>query len=250
MTSPNGIRNGRSWSGTARRSAPRVSVPAPKDSTVADVTKPTSCCQLGNGRNTISPTTNVTKQAEQRHAALGRAGERGRRVAVAADRVGHPRGHRRVDQPGVGRRDDGVDVQQLGQPAEADERGDGRERAERVGEGERVPAVRLREVLRAHRADERDLQQDVDDAGDEHRADDRDRDVALRVAALAGELDALPESEIGEHDAAGRDRGEDALRAVRGEAVVAEVAAVERGDQERDHDERDDRRASTTRRRC
>ncbi len=30
------------------------------DSTVAEVMKPTSFCQLGNGRKTISPTTNVT----------------------------------------------------------------------------------------------------------------------------------------------------------------------------------------------
>ena len=72
ITCPPGTRNGRSCVGDRLRSAASTSGPDAKDSTVAEVMKPTSCCQLGNGRNTISPTTNATMQAEQRHAAVGR----------------------------------------------------------------------------------------------------------------------------------------------------------------------------------
>ena len=57
---PPGTRNGRSRSGSRRRSAPSTNGPEANDSTVADVMKPTSCCQLGNGRNTMRPTTNAT----------------------------------------------------------------------------------------------------------------------------------------------------------------------------------------------
>ncbi len=62
MTGPPGTRKGRARSGISCRSATMVRVPAPKESTVADVTKPTSCCQLGNGRNTMSPMKNVTSR--------------------------------------------------------------------------------------------------------------------------------------------------------------------------------------------
>src|SRR5690606_42030598 len=57
--SPNGRRNGRSWSGSWRRSDSIASGPEPNDRTVAEVTKPTSFCQPGNGRKKISPTMKV-----------------------------------------------------------------------------------------------------------------------------------------------------------------------------------------------
>jgi len=40
--------------------AASTSGPDAKDSTVAEEMNPTSCCQLGNGRNTTRPTRNVT----------------------------------------------------------------------------------------------------------------------------------------------------------------------------------------------
>ena len=58
--SPSGSLNGRSTSGIWRRIAASTIGPDPNDSTVAEVMNPTSCCQLGNGRNTIRPTKNVT----------------------------------------------------------------------------------------------------------------------------------------------------------------------------------------------
>jgi hypothetical protein len=62
MTWPPGSRNGRGSSGHCSRSAASTSGPEAKDSTVAEVMKPTSCCQLGKGRKTIRPTTKVTSR--------------------------------------------------------------------------------------------------------------------------------------------------------------------------------------------
>ena len=42
---------------------------------VADVTSPTSDCQLGNGRNAISPMTNASDDRRHRHAALADLGQ-------------------------------------------------------------------------------------------------------------------------------------------------------------------------------
>ena len=64
--------------------------------------------------------------------------------------------------------------------------------------------------------------------------------LRLGLLRLAGQLDALPEAEVGEHDAAGGDGGEDALEPVGGEAVAVEVRAVELGDEEGDDRQRDD----------
>ncbi|GMA96724.1 hypothetical protein GCM10025881_35480 [Pseudolysinimonas kribbensis] len=68
----------------------------------------------------------------------------------------------------------------------------------------------MAEQVLGHAERERELQEGVDDGRDGDRADDRERHVALRVARLAGQLDALPEPAVGEDDARGRDRDEDA----------------------------------------
>src|SRR3954470_5815791 len=59
MTSPPGHRKGGFRSGLVRRRAATTAAPGANDSTVAEVMNPTSCCQLGNGRNTIRPTKNA-----------------------------------------------------------------------------------------------------------------------------------------------------------------------------------------------
>ena len=60
MTPAAGIWYGRTRSGSALRSAARVSGANPYMITVADVTSETSDCQLGKGRNAMIPTTNAT----------------------------------------------------------------------------------------------------------------------------------------------------------------------------------------------
>ena len=69
-------------------------------------------------------------------------------------------------------------------------------------------------------ADEHDLQQDVDHGAEQHRDDDRARQVLLRVLDLGGELVSLLEAEVGEHDASARNRREHGLGAERHEAAV------------------------------
>ena len=91
------------------------------------------------------------EQAHQRHAALRRLGQHPRRVAVAAHRVGHASGDGRVDQAGVGGRDDGVDVEHGGQPAEPEGRGDRGQRAEVVGERRASPSRATRPGWRGRR---------------------------------------------------------------------------------------------------
>src|SRR5690348_2032875 len=54
-----GRRNGRACRGICRRIATSANGPEPNESTVADVTKPTSFCQPGNGRKKMSPTMKV-----------------------------------------------------------------------------------------------------------------------------------------------------------------------------------------------
>ena len=75
------------------------------------------------------------------------------------------------------------------------------------------------------------LQKDVHDRPDHHRADHREGDVASGVRGLAAELDRLLEALVGEDHAAGRDGGEDPVDAGRREAVAgAEIGALELGD--------------------
>src|SRR5579863_3812476 len=57
QTAP-GIRYGRSASGTCLRNAPRDSGAPEYISTEAEVTRPTSCFQLGNGSRNSSPSRN------------------------------------------------------------------------------------------------------------------------------------------------------------------------------------------------
>ena len=150
-------------------------------------------------------------------------------------------GDRGVDQTGVAGGDDGIDVEQDGEPTEAERRCQGSERAEVVGEGEIRPSSGLVQGSGIESADEGDLEKDVDQSGEQHRTDNGDRHVATRVVGLAGELDALTEAEVGEHDAARGDGGEDAVHAGGREAVGAEVRPVERRDEEgHDHEEDDE----------
>ncbi len=100
----------------------------------------------------------------------------------------------------------------------------------------------MREGGGRQRADVDDLQQQVDGGADGHRAEHGPGDVLLRVGALTRQLDGLLEAEQGEDDAAGADRGQDALRAERGEAATGgEVAAVEVGErQDEDRQQRNE----------
>ena len=67
MTSAAGSRYGRSASGSACGRRPRDSGAPAYISTLALVIRPTSDCQLGNGRKQMQPATKDDDQAEPRH---------------------------------------------------------------------------------------------------------------------------------------------------------------------------------------
>jgi hypothetical protein len=194
-------------------------------STLALVMRPTSERQLGNGRKQTHDDERGDQAEPRNRAAGGRLVDR-RDVAVAAESVRDARARRRVDEAGPAGRDHGVDVEDRGQPPQADERGQLGERAAELRvAGSRPGPLDLRG---RQRGQEHDLQEQVDDQADRDRADHGPGDVAPRVGALPGELVGLLEAEQREDDAACRDRGEDAVRAVGVEAVGRrEVARVE-----------------------
>ena len=101
-----------------------------------------------------------------------------------------------------------------------------------IGDG--APAVA--EAGRVESRDERDLQPEVQNDGDDHAADDRDGDVPPRPAALAAELDSLLEAEVCEHDAARRERDEHALPPVGHEAARGREVLPVRGGREQPDD--------------
>ena len=109
-------------------------------------------------------------QAEPRDAFLVQLRHRTRSIAHAGLRVRQSRGERGEDQAGVGRGDDGVDVEDDRQPHGAEHDRDLCPRSCRVRERESAPAVL--EQVGGDGSDERDLQEDVDDAGEHDRTDD------------------------------------------------------------------------------
>ena len=205
--------------------------------TVADVTSETSDCQLGNGRNAMIPTTNATTVDTHGMPRLGDLRQALGGEPGLAERVGQARRGRDVDQAGARRRDERVDVEQDRQPGQAQRAGD-RHVGPEVALADRVgPAAH--EIRGVERADERDLEGQVDHDADRDGADQRPRHVALRVAGLAAHLGGLLEALQGEHHAE-RQRGEHPVGAVRGEpAARGEVRPVE-GDEDQ-HDHREDR---------
>ncbi|KGD19430.1 amino acid permease domain protein [Burkholderia pseudomallei] len=142
-----------------------------------------------------------------------------------------------VDVAAAGRRDHRVGDDHVREPADA--------------ERERDVAVRQRESLadvvpaaREHRArdaaEERELQQHIDQRREHDRQDQRDRNRALRVAHLARDRDDRREAEIREDDAARGHGHLDAGHAERREAVQGEVRGLEEREQHDDHRERHD----------
>src|SRR6476661_6882491 len=101
-----GRRNGRCRPASTRRRAPRATGAKPYMIAVAEVTRPTSDCQLGNGRNAISPTMNASR--------IEVSGTPRRLTLARAD------GGTDIQQAGPGGGDDRVDVEQGRQPAGAD----------------------------------------------------------------------------------------------------------------------------------
>jgi hypothetical protein len=80
--------------------------------------------------------------------------------------------------------------------------------AEHAGEVQLGPA--LADGIGLQRHDEGVLQTQVDDEGDDHRADQSDGHVLAGVAGLAGQRDGLLEPQEAEDDAGGAHGGEDA----------------------------------------
>lgn len=72
----------------------------------------------------------------------------------------------------------------------------------------------MQRLRRVQRADERDLQEQVDERADDQRQDHRPGDVLLRVLRLAADLDAHLEPGLREDDAE-RERREDPVEPVR-----------------------------------
>jgi hypothetical protein len=64
--------------------------------------------------------------------------------------------------------------------------------------------------------------------------------LRLGLSVSPGQLDALVEAEVGEDDPRGCDRAQDAVPALRFEAVEGEVRTVECGEEERQNDQHDD----------
>ena len=133
-----------------------------------------------------------------------------REVPVPGQAVADPRRPGRVDQAGAGRGDEGVDPQDVRQPAQP---GQDRDRPANGPRQSRMRSVvgdapRARGVSTAgrQRDDERDLEQAVDRGADQDRDDDRPRQVAPRVLDLPGQLVALLEAGVGEDDARGGQR--------------------------------------------
>jgi hypothetical protein len=58
----------------------------------------------------------------------------------------------------------------------------------------------VNDVAGLDRADEGDLEQQVDDCANDHRDDHRTVDVALRVSGFSSDLDRLLKALQGEHD--------------------------------------------------
>src|SRR6185312_13929281 len=142
---------------------------------------------------------------------------------------------------GIGRRDDRVGVEDARQPHGPEDDRDLRPGTGFVGERQAGPSVGQQAVR--YGTDERHLQQHVDDAGDHDGADQGERHVLLRVGGLAGELDALPEPQVGEDDAGGRKGREDrrdALGHEPAEPRLVEVPRVEGQDAEHDDHQDDD----------
>ena len=216
-----GSRNGRSWSGSRLRNALSDNGAPAYIRTEALVISPTSDCHEGNGRKQMQPVMNAAiSPIHGTPRALVHSKIDGH-VAVAREAVGHAGGAGGVDDTGARRADDRVQVDDRGQPADADQ---GRDLGERAGEQRVVGGVArvgpgLADRAFGQRHDERHLQQDVDDRADQHRADDRERDVPLGVLGLTGQLVGLLEAEVAEDDAAGRDRLEHSLEPGRREAV-------------------------------
>ena len=101
-----------------------------------------------------------------------------------------------------------------------------------VASGESSPG----ELIGGQRADRGHGHQDVEDRGDHQRADDRNRQVALRVVGLLASRRDRVEADVGEEDQ--RRRGLDAAKAIRGE--VGEMVSVERrgGHDDEEHQDR------------
>src|SRR6185312_11982809 len=95
-----------------------------------------------------------------------------RGVPVPGQAVADPRGPGRVDQAGAGRGDERVDPQDVRQPREPAQGGDGGERP-RLDLWVRDVLEPVPDRARGQRANERDLQQDVDRRAEQDRDDDR-----------------------------------------------------------------------------
>ena len=182
------------------------------------------------------------EQAEPRYAvAVGPLEDR-REIPVAGQAVTHPRGRRLVHQPGAEGGDEGVEPQQHSQPAQPDDARQAGERPNGDGAGGRDgrPAPRTADQVVRDRADERQLQQEVDGDTDAGGGEDGQRQVPLRVLDLTRELVGLLEAEVGEHDARRGDGGEQGLDPVRHEAAArAQVVGLELERQDDDGEHRD-----------
>ena len=154
-------------------------------------------------------------------------------VPVLAHPEGDAAGGGGVDEARPRRGDDGVGIEDVGQPAQAEPLGQPGEGPEDPGEGDVVPPVG--QGLVGQRPDEHHLQQQVDGGPDEHGEDHRPGHVPLRVLALATQLHRLLESDQGEHRPTVAHRVEDAVQAEGGEATAAgEVGGVEMGEEQYD----------------
>ncbi len=100
--------------------------------------------------------------------------------------------------------------------------------SEMYGPSFATPGMRLspavHQVRGVQRADEREVEQQVEHGSDDHGDQQRPGNVALRVLGFAADLDRLLEA-FGREDDAGGERRQDAVGAVRSEAAAGgEVA--------------------------
>ncbi len=118
--------------------------------------------------------------------------------------VDHAGGRGGVSSAGAAGADEGIGVQQDGEPIEIEGE---RQLSERRAVFERRPA--LVQVLRRHRAEECNLQHQIDHRAQRDRAEDCKGHAPPRIARLAGKVHRALEAVVAEDDAAGGNRGED-----------------------------------------
>ena len=158
--------------------------------------------------------------------------------------VDHARRRRGIGAARAARTDECIGVQQNGQPIEV-------QRQRQLGERRAVlePRPPFTQVVGRHGPQEGHLQQQVHDGGERDRAENGERHAAPGIACFARKIHRALEAVVAEHDAAGRDGGQDGGKVADVRAAVdadVEVLPMKPGEHQSDgggagHDQLEER---------